>query len=133
MTTPGVRRFILIAHVTASVGWIGAVWVFMALAVIGLRSENESTVRTLVPFAFASLDTEPVALGSRCTRAVDTARGDRAGHLQASRRYPLRPPWAGPTATVSGVAELFAREDMARSGQGSDADAAIPRWVKVFA
>ena len=66
---PGVRRFLLTAHVMSSVGWIGAVCVFLALAVIGLRSESESTVRgvylvmdgaawlTLVPFAFASFAT----------------------------------------------------------------------------
>ena len=69
MTTPGVRRFLLTAHVTASAGWIGAVCVFLVLGVIGLRSESEPTVRgvylvmdraawlSLVPFAFASFVT----------------------------------------------------------------------------
>src|SRR5688572_5860187 len=62
-----VRRFLLTAHVTLSVGWIGAVCVFLALAVIGLTSQSPNTVRgaylvmeraawlALVPFAFASL------------------------------------------------------------------------------
>jgi hypothetical protein len=32
-------------HVTSSVGWVGAVFVFLALAVIGLTSDDEVTVR----------------------------------------------------------------------------------------
>jgi hypothetical protein len=64
---PGVRRFTLTTHVTSSVGWIGAVLVFLALAVIGLTSQDERTVRgaylvmapaawfVLVPLAHASL------------------------------------------------------------------------------
>lgn len=63
----GVRRFALTAHVAASVGWLGAVVVFLALAVIGLTSQDNQTVRAaylvmepaarhvLVPFALASL------------------------------------------------------------------------------
>jgi hypothetical protein len=42
---PALRRFTLTTHVTSSVGWIGAVLVFLALAAIGLSSENERTVR----------------------------------------------------------------------------------------
>jgi uncharacterized membrane protein len=67
--TPGVRRFALTAHVTCSVGWIGAVFVFLALAIVGLRSGDDLAVRgayvameraawfVLVPLAFASLVT----------------------------------------------------------------------------
>ena len=62
-----VRRLLLTAHVTSSVGWIGAVCVFLALAGIGLTNQSPNTARgaylvmeraawlTLVPFAFASL------------------------------------------------------------------------------
>jgi hypothetical protein len=69
MTKAGIRRFLLTAHVTASVGWIGAVCVFLALAYMGLTSQSLETVRgvylvmdraawlTLVPFAFASVVT----------------------------------------------------------------------------
>jgi hypothetical protein len=69
MTTIALRRFLLTAHVTVSVGWIGAVCVFLALAYMGLTSESPATTRavylvmdraawlTLVPFAFASLVT----------------------------------------------------------------------------
>src|SRR5215204_6273516 len=64
---PGLRRFTFTTHVTSSVGWAGAVIVFLALAIIGLTSENEATVRgaylvmapaawfVLVPLAHASL------------------------------------------------------------------------------
>jgi hypothetical protein len=65
--TPRLRKFALTAHVTSSVGWIGAVVVFLALAVIGLTSQDAQTVRgaylvmkpaawfALVPLALASL------------------------------------------------------------------------------
>ncbi|MGH3775995.1 MAG: DUF2269 domain-containing protein [Pseudonocardiaceae bacterium] len=65
--TPRVRKFVLTAHVTTTVGWLGAVVVFLALAVIGLTSQDAQTVRgaylvmepaawyVLVPLAFASL------------------------------------------------------------------------------
>ena len=65
--TPRLRKFALTAHVTSSVGWLGAVAGFLALAVIGLASEDARTVRAaylvmepigwfvLVPLAFASL------------------------------------------------------------------------------
>src|SRR5436190_12529293 len=63
----GGRKLALTAHVTCSVGWLGAVVVFLALAVIGLASPQPQTVRgvylvmepaawsVLVPLAFASL------------------------------------------------------------------------------
>jgi hypothetical protein len=58
---------VLTAHGTSSVGFLGAVAVFLALAVVGLTSRDAETVRgaylvmepaarfVLVPFAFASL------------------------------------------------------------------------------
>ena len=65
--TPLLRKFALTAHVTSSVGWLGAVVAFLALAVVGLTSQDAQTVRgvylvmeptawfVLVPLAFASL------------------------------------------------------------------------------
>jgi hypothetical protein len=65
--TGALRRFVFTTHVTSSVGWAGAVVVFLALAVIGLTSQHEPTVRgaylvmapaawfVLVPLAHASL------------------------------------------------------------------------------
>ncbi|MFE9437954.1 hypothetical protein ACFYO2_02860 [Streptomyces sp. NPDC006602] len=74
---PRLRRLALTAHVTSSVGWLGAVAVFLALAIAGLTSESAQTVRgaylamevtgwfVLVPLSFASLLTGLVqSLGS---------------------------------------------------------------------
>jgi hypothetical protein len=65
--TPRLRKFALTAHVTSSVGWLGAVTVFLAHAVLGLTTQDAQTMRAvylvmepaawfvLVPLAFASL------------------------------------------------------------------------------
>jgi hypothetical protein len=68
----------LTAHVTCSVGWLGAIAAFLALALAGLNSLNASTVRAvyvameligwyvIVPTSFASLLTGIVqALGTK--------------------------------------------------------------------
>ena len=34
--TPGLRKFALTTHVTSSVGWLGAVGAFLALAIAGV-------------------------------------------------------------------------------------------------
>jgi hypothetical protein len=64
---PALRKFTFTAHVTTSVGWLGAVIAFLALAAIGLTSSDDRTVRgaylvmapaawfVLVPLAHASL------------------------------------------------------------------------------
>jgi hypothetical protein len=43
--TPHLRKFALTAHVTSSVGWLGAVGSFLALAVAGLTTQNAEIVR----------------------------------------------------------------------------------------
>ena len=65
--TPGLRKFALTAHITFSVGWLGAVAGFLALAIAGLTSKDAQLVRAaylamkltawfvIVPLAFASL------------------------------------------------------------------------------
>ena len=65
--TPRLRKFALTAHVTTSVGWLGAVAGFLALAVAGLTSRDDQTVRAayiameltgwfvIVPLSLASL------------------------------------------------------------------------------
>jgi hypothetical protein len=76
--TPALRKFVLTAHVSASVGWVGAVIAFLALAVAGLASQDAERVRAayltmeliglyaLLPLALASLLTGLVqALGSQ--------------------------------------------------------------------
>lgn len=71
------RKLVLTAHIIASVGWFGAVVVFLALAVVGLTDQNAATVRgvyllmeptawlVLLPLAVASLLTGIIqSLGS---------------------------------------------------------------------
>jgi hypothetical protein len=65
--TPSLRKFALTAHVTSTVGWLGAVIGFLALAISGLTSRDAQTVRgaylameligwyVLVPLCVASL------------------------------------------------------------------------------
>ncbi|MGI8569846.1 MAG: hypothetical protein ACR2KT_12660 [Methylocella sp.] len=43
--TPSVRKFALTAHVISSVGWLGAVAGFLALAVAGLTGQDAQMVR----------------------------------------------------------------------------------------
>lgn len=67
--SPALRKAALTAHVTSSVGWLGSVTAFLALAVAGLASDDDQTVRAvyvamevlgwtvLVPLAVAALAT----------------------------------------------------------------------------
>jgi hypothetical protein len=67
--TPGLRKFLLTLHVVASVGWVGAVTVFLALAAAGLLSSDSQIIRAsyiamdltyrtaVVPLGLASLAT----------------------------------------------------------------------------
>jgi hypothetical protein len=64
-----VRKLVLLAHITTSLGWLGTVAAFLVLAIAGLNSSNQQTVRSvylvmpvltwsvIVPLAFASLFT----------------------------------------------------------------------------
>jgi hypothetical protein len=67
MTMPlYLRKLVLTAHVTSSIGWLGAVASFLALAVAGLTSQDAQIVRAaylameltawfvIVPLSFAS-------------------------------------------------------------------------------
>jgi hypothetical protein len=54
--TPGLRKFIRTAHVTFTVGWLGAVASFLALSIIGLTSPEAQMVRA------AYLAMEPITL-----------------------------------------------------------------------
>lgn len=65
--TPALRKFMLTMHLTVSVGWIGAVAAYLALAVFAVTSRDPQTVRAtwiareltgwfvIVPFALAAL------------------------------------------------------------------------------
>jgi hypothetical protein len=70
---PGSRKFLLTLHIVASVGWVGAVTVFLALAVVGLLSTSPEVVRAsyiaadlayrtvVLPMGLASLTTGVVS------------------------------------------------------------------------
>ncbi|MCX5275336.1 hypothetical protein [Streptomyces virginiae] len=75
--TPRQRKLALTAHVAASVGWLGAVAAFLALAAVGMTGQNAQTTRAMymamevtgwyviVPLAAASLLTGVIsALGT---------------------------------------------------------------------
>jgi len=75
---PGLRKFALSAHVITSVGWIGAVATFLALAIVGMTSQDAQVVRAaylatnlttwfvILPLCFASLFTGVVSsLGTK--------------------------------------------------------------------
>jgi hypothetical protein len=65
--TPRINKFVLTAHITFSVGWLGAVVVYLALAIAGLISADAQMVRAaylsmeligwfvIVPFSLAAL------------------------------------------------------------------------------
>jgi hypothetical protein len=75
--SPALSKLALTAHVVASVGWLGAIVAFLALAIVGLSSEDAQLVRgvylvaepltwyVILPLALASLLTGVVqSLGS---------------------------------------------------------------------
>ncbi len=65
--SPQLRKLVLTAHITSTLGWLGAVVVFLAMAIVGMAGQDAQTVRgvylvmeptswlVLVPLAFASL------------------------------------------------------------------------------
>lgn len=65
--SPGLRKVALTAHIVFSVGWFGAVAGFLALAIVGLTSEDTQMARAtylatdltatfvIVPLSFAAL------------------------------------------------------------------------------
>jgi hypothetical protein len=76
--SPGLRKFALTVHVTASVGWIGAVAAYIALDVAAARGQDAQTLRAaylameltasfvIVPLALATLLTGLLmSLGSK--------------------------------------------------------------------
>jgi hypothetical protein len=70
--TPPLRKFMLTAHITFAVSWLGAVAAFLVLAITGLTSQDAQMVRSvylamdliarfvIVPLSFAPLFTGPV-------------------------------------------------------------------------
>ena len=69
---PSLRKFLVTAHITFAVGWLGAVAGFLALAIAGLKSQDiqimnaaylgmDLTARyVILPLSFAPLITGPI-------------------------------------------------------------------------
>lgn len=79
---PSVRKLVLSLHLSLSVGWIGGVIAFLALAVVASRGD-EQTLRgswiamesvgrlALVPLSISSLATGLVlSVGTKCSSAI---------------------------------------------------------------
>lgn len=75
--TPRTRKFLLTAHITCSVGWLGAVAGFLVLSIVGLTSQQPDVIRgnyiamdlisrfVVIPLSFGALATGLLqALGS---------------------------------------------------------------------
>ena len=72
--TPRLRRLALTAHVSVSVGWLGAVLASLALAVVGLTSHDPETARGayLVMEPVGRFVLVPLAIGSLLTGALQS-------------------------------------------------------------
>lgn len=72
--TPGLRKLALTAHVTTSVGWLGAVTAFLALAIDGLASHDDQRVRAayLAMEVTAWFVIVPLSLASPATGIVQS-------------------------------------------------------------
>lgn len=46
---PGLRKFVLTAHIASSVGWLGAVAAYLVLAIAALISQDAQTARAAYP------------------------------------------------------------------------------------
>ncbi|MBN9392328.1 MAG: hypothetical protein J0I20_30100 [Chloroflexi bacterium] len=81
--TPSLRKLALTTHVIFSIGWIGAVLVFLALAATGLTSQEEGLVRAvyLVMDLITWWVIVPLALGGFLTGIISSI-GTRWGLFQ---------------------------------------------------
>jgi hypothetical protein len=69
---PAVRKFALTVHVSCSVGWLGSVGAFLALAIAGVASDDPHTPRSTYPAMalITSYVIVPLSLGSLLTGVV---------------------------------------------------------------
>jgi len=74
MMSSGLRRFALTAHVTSSVGLLGSIAAFLALAVAGLTSRDAQMVRAVYPAMdlIARFVIVPLALAALLTGIVQS-------------------------------------------------------------
>lgn len=75
--TPWWRRLVLTAHITSSVGWLGAVGGFLALAIAGLTTQDAHIVRA----AYLAMDLTgwciivPLSIASFTTGLIESLGG----------------------------------------------------------
>lgn len=110
--TPRIRKAALVAYVVCSVGWLGMVLAFIAMAVMGIVSADEMVVRgtyrvmeqvawwALVPLAVASLVTGVLQSLGRRGDCSDTtgwrqtrAWGWRPCGISPRSSTPWQQPW----------------------------------------
>ncbi|MBA3453651.1 MAG: hypothetical protein H0T42_11215 [Deltaproteobacteria bacterium] len=72
--TPRLRKLALTAHVTFSVGWLGAVAAYLAPAIVGLASQDIDTVRSchLAMGLIGWFIIVPLALGALATGLIQS-------------------------------------------------------------
>lgn len=72
--SPGLRKLALTVHVTASVGLLGAIVAFLALAIAGLASHDTQMVRAayLAMAVIARLVVTPLALAALATGLIQS-------------------------------------------------------------
>lgn len=72
--TPRVRKFTLTAHVTSSVGWLGAVFTYLVIAIAGLTSGDAQLVRAayLVTALIGWLVIVPLSIAALLTGLVQS-------------------------------------------------------------
>jgi hypothetical protein len=74
MVKPAVRRGLLVAHIAASVGWLGAIAASLALAVVALVTTDPAVIgavhRVLEPLGWAAL--VPFSLAALATGVVQS-------------------------------------------------------------
>ena len=80
MMSPGVRKLMLTVHVTASVGWLGAIAAYVALNVPALASDDEEIVRAAylmmeVVMRYALIPLAATALATGLLQALGTPWG----------------------------------------------------------
>ena len=101
--TAGWRKAALTTHVTASVGWLGSVAAFLALAIVGLGSGDAEIVRAayvamhlvtwyvIIPFCGASLLTGVIESRDAVGPVPALLGGHQAGPDRTGNGDPARP------------------------------------------
>ncbi len=155
--TPRLRKLALTAHVTCSVGWLGAVASFLVLSIAGLTSQDAEVVRgaylamnliglfIIVPMSLALLMHQFTAV-AEAAKLVSGAAGGTLRSAELSRVGIQLVADSGlallvllATATLAvykpwGMTPYGRRKQHDDAGVRADRESTIstPRWVKIF-